>query len=81
MKQPRISLGKVIGSTIAISVVYLVSAVSQMQYGVVLGLLGLAITATIWMVVRILKDPWQTNKTFDDQFYQDRDDLRRCGKE
>jgi len=28
-----------------------------------------------------LTDPYSTDKTFDDYFYQDREDLRRNGKE
>jgi len=43
---------------------------------------GLAeMAAIIWMAIRILKDPYSTTETFDDFFYQDRDDLRRNGKE
>jgi hypothetical protein len=40
-----------------------------------------AAAATLWMAFRILTDPYSTDKTFDDYFYQDREDLRRNGKE
>jgi len=41
------------------------------------GLFGVACVATAWLAVRILKDPSSTSKSFEGQFYQDRDDLRR----
>jgi hypothetical protein len=40
-----------------------------------------AMMATGWMVIRILKYPNSTDKTFDEYFYEDRPDLRRNGKE
>ena len=79
MKRQRTSLGAVIGSTAVISLIYVMSVVIGLPDAIILGLLGVACVAIIWMVVRILKDPHTTNKTFDDQFYEDRDDLRRCG--
>jgi hypothetical protein len=79
MKRQRTSLGTVIGSTSVIGLAYVMSVLIGLRDAIILGLLGLACVAIIWMVIRILKDPHTTNKTFDDQFYEDRDDLRRCG--
>jgi hypothetical protein len=79
MKRQRTSLGTVIGSTSVIGLVYVMSVVVGLNDTLILGLLGMACVAIIWMVIRILKDPHTTDKTFDDQFYEDRDDLRRCG--
>lgn len=58
--------------------VYLVSVLVSPLEIVGFGLFGLAIAATAWVVLRILKDPQGTEKSFEDQFYQDRDDIRRC---
>ena len=44
---------------------------------VVMVFLALSMAALIWMAIRILRDPYSTDKTFDEQFYQDRDDIRR----
>ena len=79
MKRRRTSLGAVIGSTTVISLVYVMSVLIGLNDTIILGLLGMACVAIIWMAIRILKDPQTTSKTFDDQFYEDRDDLRRCG--
>jgi hypothetical protein len=79
MKHQRTSLGTVIGSTAVISLIYMVSVVLGLPAAIIWGLLGVACVATLWMVIRILKHPHITNKSFDDQFYEDRDDLRRRG--
>ena len=79
MKRQRTSLGAVIGITAVISLIYVMSILIGLSDTIILALLGMACIAIIWMALRILKDPQATNKTFDDQFYQDRDDLRRCG--
>jgi hypothetical protein len=79
MKRQRTSLGAVIGSTAVISLVYVMSLVMGLQDKIIWGLLGMACVAILWMVIRILKDPYTSDKKFDDQFYADRDDLRRCG--
>ncbi len=34
---------------------------------------------TIWMVIRILKDPHETDMKFEDQFYQDSKIMRNKG--
>jgi hypothetical protein len=62
-------------------VIYLIGIFWRLPTEGILALYGLSITATVWMVIRILKDPWSTNKTFDDYFYQDRPDIRRTKRE
>lgn len=74
-------LGWVIGVTAIVAFAYLVSIWIEAPAGVVLGLLGLSFMAMAWMAIRILKDPYTTDKTFDQQFYADRDDIRRNGAE
>lgn len=56
--------------------IYLMSVLAQSRADVVFGLFALSIAATAWMTIRVLKDPHSTKKTFEDQFYQDRDDIR-----
>ncbi|HXI73183.1 MAG TPA: hypothetical protein VNN22_22830 [Verrucomicrobiae bacterium] len=34
-----------------------------------------SIVAWVWMTIRILKDPYSTNRSFDEYFYQDREDI------
>ena len=77
MKRQRLSLGLVIGLAAGITLVYLMSVMLQASTTLVFGLSALAILAIAWMAIRILKDPHPTGKTFDDEFYQDREDLRR----
>jgi len=79
MRWQRKSLGGVVGATAGISGVYLTNVLLQSRTEVVFVLFTLAVAATAWLVVRILKDPYSTEKTFDDQFYQDRDDIHRIG--
>ena len=77
MKRQRVPLGLVIGLAAGITVIYVVSVMLQSSATVAFGLSALAIVATVWMAIRILKDPRSTDKTFDDEFYQDREDIRR----
>jgi hypothetical protein len=37
--------------------------------------------AIVWKAIRILKGPYTTDKTFDECFYRDREDIRRNGRE
>lgn len=77
MKGQRLSLGLVIGLAAGLSVIYVVSVMLQSSATLAFGLCALAILATAWMAIRILKDPDSTDKSFDDEFYQDREDLQR----
>ena len=79
MKRQWLSLRATIFGTTAIAAIYLTCLVSGVRLDLVLALFLLSIVALIYLVLRILKDPWSTDKTFDDYFYQDRDDLRRQG--
>ncbi len=74
-------LGSVIVVTASVAMIYMMSVLSGLPFGWILGLLLLSMVTTVWMVIRILKDPYSTDKTFDEYFYQDRPDLRRNGKE
>jgi len=40
-----------------------------------------AVLGIVWMAIRILKDPYSTDKTFDEYFYEDREDIRRSEPE
>lgn len=75
MKRPFFKLETVILAVGGVVVVYLLSILLDFRVELILGLFLLSISATLWMVFKILKDPYSTEKTFDDYFYQDRDDL------
>jgi hypothetical protein len=75
-----LSLTSVIGVFTGITLAYLFSILAGASLVWVLGLFCSSMMALVWMVVRILKDPWSTNKTFDEYFYQDRRDFRRSDK-
>jgi hypothetical protein len=80
-KSPWLMLVSVIVVTASVAMIYMMSILSGLPFGWILGLLLLSMVTTVWMVIRILKDPYSTDKTFDEYFYQDRPDLRRNGKE
>jgi hypothetical protein len=80
-KPSRLTLGPVVAVATAIVLIYQLSLLVGVPDGMILGLAFSAMLATVWMAIRILKDPYTTDKTFDDYFYQDREDLRRYGKE
>jgi hypothetical protein len=75
------NLKTVIGITAIVTALYVTSMFLEMPLEIMLALLGLTFVAHVWMVIRILKDPYSTDKTFDEFFYQDREDLRRNGNE
>jgi hypothetical protein len=75
------ALGLVILVTASVVLIYLLCILFGLQLGWILGSFLSALVATVWMVIRILKDPRTTDKTFDEYFYEDRPDLRRSGKE
>lgn len=77
MQRRQPSLGRVINVTTGIILVFLFALLLEPQPEVAFGLLALSWIATIWMTLRILKDPFTTDKSFDIQFYLDRDDIRR----
>lgn len=57
--------------------IYLLVYVILIQFGPPYPLIAAAFTLSpvpiIWMVIRVLKDPVNTNRTFEDYFYQDTD--------
>lgn len=75
------SLGPVIAVAASVTLIYMMSILFGLPIEWILGLLLLSFWALVWMAIRILKDPYSTDKTFDEYFYQDRPDLRRNGKE
>jgi len=76
---PRLK-SAILGATSAAGV-YLFSVLLHVSLEWICALYALTLGACVWMTVRILKDPWSTDKTFDDYFYQDRPDIRRVGRE
>ena len=74
-------LKSVIVVTAGVAVLYPIGILLEVDFLWLFVLFCLALVVTVWMAVRILKDPWSTDKTFDDYFYQDRPDIRRVGKE
>jgi hypothetical protein len=67
----------VVYATMGTVMVYLLGAAVVSWPPLAFGLAALALAATGWMAVRILKAPYSPDESFDVQFYQDRDDLRR----
>jgi hypothetical protein len=80
-KPPWLGLGSVIVVAANATMIYLMSILFGLPLGWILGLLLSSMVAAVWMVIRILKDPYSTDKVFDEYFYQDRPDIRRNGKE
>lgn len=77
MKRYGLDLKSVIAVAAVVTVVYLISIVLALPIALVFGLYFSSVAAMVWMAIRILKDPYSTDKTFDQYFYQDRDDIRR----
>ena len=75
----RLKWGIILATGVA--VMYLIGILLQVRLEWIYALYSLSMGACIWMALRILRDPWSTDKTFDDYFYQDRPDIRRVGKE
>lgn len=68
-----------IGITTAALMVYCTLVTLDVFYGLIaLLFLGLHVLM-IWMVLSILKSPVSTDLKWEDQFYQDRPDIRRVG--
>jgi hypothetical protein len=81
VKRKGLALGSVIAAAAGGTVIYMASVLTEAPPQWIFGLCLSSMTALVWMVVRILKDPYTTAKTFDKYFYQDRDDIRRTGEE
>jgi hypothetical protein len=77
--EPR--LERVITTATGLAVLYLVGILWTLPLVWICALCSMSLGACIWMVVRILKDPWSIDRTFDNYFYQDRPDIRRVSKE
>ncbi len=58
---------------------YTLASQLNIPYTLIFILFLLANAAFIWMVVKILKSGEPSDKSFDDYFYEDREDLRRSG--
>lgn len=64
---------QVISLTSGVVLVYVISTTLPVQLSLILLLFLLSSGLLIYMVIRILKDPVSTTRTFDDYFYQDSD--------
>jgi len=80
-EHPRANLGWVIGVAAGVTLMYMTTILLDLGLEWIFGLWLASSAALLWMVIRILKDPYSTDKTFDDYFYQDREGIRRNGKE
>lgn len=63
-----------------VAAAYLVAGSLDLRLEWIYALYGVSVGTCIWMALKILTDPWSTEKTFDDYFYQDRPDIRRVGE-
>lgn len=81
MRKRWFTLGEVIATTAAVTLAYLLGVLLELRLEILMALFLATFAVTVWMVIRILKDPYTTDKTFDEYFYQDRDDIRRTGTE
>jgi hypothetical protein len=81
MKPSRSNLNVVIGLAAGVTGIYLASILVEPPVEFIFGLGLLAAAAIVWMAIRILQDPYSTDKTFDKYFYQDREDIRRIDGE
>jgi len=70
-------LGSVIVVASGVSLIYMTSGLFELPLGLIIGFGLLSVVAIVWMAIRILKVQWLTDKTFDEYFYQDREDIRR----
>ena len=79
--QPKLNLRSVIVVASGVVLIYLAGVLMALPIAWIFALYSLSAVATVWMVLRILKDPCSIGKTFDAFFYLDRPDLRRTGRE
>ena len=64
----------------SLAVIYMISVLIELPFKWILSLCLSSIVALFWMVIRLLKDQYSADKTFDECFYQDREDIRRSLK-
>ena len=74
-------LRSVIAIAASVTVLYMASVVLDRPIESLIVLWLASDAAIVWMAIRILKDPYSTDKTFDEYFYMDREDIRRTGTE
>jgi len=68
----------VVLATSGVVTIYLIAILLNAAFAWIYALYVSSVGASIWMTLRILKDPYTTGKTFDEYFYQDRPDIRRA---
>jgi len=81
MKRHWLTLEAMIGVAATCMVVYMMSLILELRLECILGFYIASTLSTLWMAYRILTEPYTTNKTFDEYFYEDREDIRRYGTE
>lgn len=65
------SLASCISLTTGVVIIYVVTSTLPVGFPVVFWLFLLSQGLLIWMVIRILKDPGKSTKTFETHFYED----------
>jgi len=75
--RPWLDLRSVIVAATSVVVIYMASVVFDRPIEWIFALWLSSLVAVVWMAIRIIQDPFTTDKTFDEYFYQDRDDIRR----
>ena len=65
------SLGACISLTTGVVIIYVVMSTLPIAFPIVFWLFLLSQGMLIWMVVRILKDPRKSTRTFETHFYED----------
>jgi len=80
-RRPWFGLRSVIAIAASVTVIYMASVVMDRPVESLIVLWLAADLGIVWMAIRILKDPYSTDKTFDEYFYEDREDIRRSEPE
>ena len=65
------SLASCISLTTGVVIIYVVASTLPIAFPIVFWLFLLCQGLLIWMVIRILKDPRKSTRTFDSHFYED----------
>lgn len=76
-RQHRWALESIIGTVAGATVLYLMGVLFKVPGTLIFSAMLCLMFAIAWMAIKILKDAWSTQKTFDEFFYEDRGDLRR----